>query len=170
MNLFILRHGIASDPGTDGLPGNLPDAARPLSAEGRKKLERSTKAMRALELKLDAVVSSPLLRARQTAELVAAALKLRRKIVFTDHLAPDGNPQSLIEQVNGLGPRAKNILLVGHEPYLSRLLALLISGGTAAAMDLRKGGLAKLEVKELKFARCATLAWLLAPGQLRRLR
>ena len=166
MNLFILRHAIACDPGDDGLPKDLPDADRPLSAKGQQKLWRSTEAMRALELKFDAVVSSPLLRARQTALIVTEAFELRRKLVLTDHLAPDGSPKLLVEQLNDLGPRAKNILLVGHEPYLSRLISLLISGSTTAAIDLRKGGLAKLEIEELRYARCATLAWLLTPKQL----
>jgi phosphohistidine phosphatase len=170
MNLFLLRHAIASDPGEDGLPQHLPDTERPLSAEGRQKFARSAKAMRAMELDIDLVFSSPLLRARQTAEIIRAALKLRRKIILTKNLAPDGNPKSLIEQLNDAGPRAENFLLVGHEPYLSRLISLFISGGTAAGIDLKKGGLAKLEAEQLKFARCATLAWLLTPAQLRRLR
>ena len=166
MNLFILRHAIASDPGKDRLPKNLPDADRPLSSKGQQKLWRSTEAMRAMELKFDAVVSSPLLRARQTALIVTEAFELRRKLVLTDHLAPEGSPKLLIEQINELGPRAKNILVVGHEPYLSRLISLLISGSTMAAIDLRKGGLAKLEIEELRYARCATLAALLTPKQL----
>ncbi len=166
MNLFILRHAIASDPGEDRLPKNLPDADRPLSSKGEQKLWRSTEAMRALELKFDAVVSSPLLRARQTAQIVTEAFELRRKLILTNHLAPEGNPKLLIEELNGLGARAKNILLVGHEPYLSRLISLLIAGSTTAAIDLRKGGLAKLEIDELRYARSATLAWLLTPKQL----
>ena len=166
MNLFLLRHAIASDPGEDGLPKNLPDADRPLSAKGRQKFGRTTEALRAMELKLDAVVSSPLLRARQTAQIVTEAFELRRKLILTDHLAPEGSPKLLIEQINDLGPRVKNILLVGHEPYLSRLISLLIAGSTTAAIDLRKGGLAKLEIEELRYARCATLAALLTPKQL----
>ena len=166
MNLFILRHGIAANPGEDGLPKNLKDAERPLTPKGKQRLWSVTEAMRTLELKFDAVVSSPLLRARQTAQIVTEALELRRKLILTDHLAPEGSPQLLIEQINSLGPRAKNVLLVGHEHYLSKLLALLIAGNTTVAIDLRKGGLAKLEVEELRCGRCATLAWLLTPKQL----
>ena len=163
MNLFILRHGIASNPGEDGLPKNLKDADRPLSRKGQQKMWRATEAMRGLELNLDAVVTSPLLRARQTAQIVTEAFELRRKLVFTDHLAPDGSPKLLIEQLNEIGVRSKNILLVGHAPYLSRFISLLISGSTTVAVDLKKGGLAKLEVRHLGYARCATLAWLLTP-------
>ena len=166
MNLFILRHGVASDPGEDGLPKELKDADRPLSAKGKQKLWHAAAAMQTMEVKFDAVVSSPLLRARQTAQIVTEALELRRKLILTDNLMPDGSPKLLIEQLNDLGPRTKNILLVGHEPYLSRLVAVLIAGTTTAAIGLRKGGLAKLELEKLRYARCATLAWLLTQKQL----
>ncbi|MEI7807535.1 MAG: phosphohistidine phosphatase SixA [Verrucomicrobiota bacterium] len=166
MNLFILRHGIASDPGEDGLSKDLKDADRPLSAKGKQRMWRITEAMRTMELTFDAVVSSPLLRARQTAQIVTEALELRRKLVLTDHLAPAGNPKLLIEQLNAQYSRAKNVLLVGHEPYLSELIALLIAGNTTVRIDLRKGGIAKLEVEKLRFGRCAALAWLLTPKQL----
>jgi phosphohistidine phosphatase len=166
MNLFILRHGIASDPGEHGLAKDLPDAERPLSAKGKQKLWRITEAMRTLDLKFHAVVSSPLLRARQKAQIVTEAIEIRRKLILTDELAPAGDPKALLDQINKLGPRAKNILLVGHEPYLSRLIGLLIAGNTTTSIDLKKGGLAKLEVEQLRFARCAELAWLLTPKQL----
>ena len=171
MNLFILRHGLASDPGEDGLPKNLPDADRPLSLKGQEKLWHTTEAMRAMELEFNAVMTSPLLRARQTAHAVVELLSLRRKLIFTDHLAPNGSPKLLIEQINGLDPRTKNILLVGHEPYLSRFISLLISSNSTAQIDLKKGGLARLNIEEkLRFGRCAELSWLLAPSQLRLLR
>jgi phosphohistidine phosphatase len=163
MNLFILRHGIASDPGKEGLSKNAKDADRPLSREGQQKTWRAAETMRGLKLDFDAVITSPLLRARQTAQIVAEGLEIRRKLIFSDHLAPDGSPKLLIEQINEVGLHAKNILLVGHEPYLSRLVSLLISGSTLAAVELKKGALLKLEIRNLGYARCATLAWLLPP-------
>jgi len=122
--------------------------------------------MQKMELDFDAVLSSPLLRTRQTAQMVTEALGAKRKVILCDHLAPEGSPKALIEQVNGLHAPVENVLLVGHEPYLSRLIALLTTGGTTAAIDLRKGGLARLEVEELKYARCATFRWLLTPKQM----
>ncbi|MDR3457208.1 MAG: phosphohistidine phosphatase SixA [Verrucomicrobiae bacterium] len=165
MNLYILRHGSASDPGENGLPKNLPDADRPLSTKGKQRLGDVTWAMRKMELDFDAVLASPLLRTRQTAHMVTEAMGARRKIVLSDHLAPEGSPKALIEQVNGLHS-PKNVLLVGHEPYLSRLIAVLTTGGTTALIDLRKGGLARLEVEDLHHARCATFRWLLTPKQM----
>jgi phosphohistidine phosphatase len=169
MNLFILRHAIALNAGEDGLPKDLPDADRPLSKEGKEKLLRSCAALREMKLNFDAVLSSPLLRAKQTAQIVAKELKLKSKPVQTAQLAPDGSPKLLIEQLLETGVTAKNILLVGHEPYLSQFISLLISGSTTAAIELKKGGLAKLEVRHLGYARCATLAWLLTPKQLRQM-
>lgn len=166
MNLYIFRHGLAAELGEPGLPKDLKDADRPLTAKGKQKLWRTTEAMQAMEIKFDVVVSSPLLRAMQTAQIVTEAMSLRRKLILTDSLAPAGSPKALIDQLNELGPRVKNVLIVGHEPYLSRLIALLVTGNTTAALDLKKGGLAKLELKKLHYARCAMLAWLLAPKQL----
>lgn len=166
MNLFILRHGIAGVPGEDGLPKNLPDTERPLSAKGRQRLAGVAEAMRKLELHFDVVLSSPLLRARQTAQDVIELLDLRRKLTLTDHLAPDGSEASLIDLVNGLGPRGKDVLLVGHEPHLSKLISLLVTGSTMALFDLRKGGLVKLEIEQLRCGRCATLSWMLTPKQM----
>lgn len=166
MNLFILRHGLAADLGDPGLPKDLKDADRPLTAKGKQKLWHTTEAMQALELRFDVVISSPLLRATQTAQIVTEAMELRKKLILTDNLAPGGSPKALIEQINGLEPRVKNMLLVGHEPYLSKLIVLFTTGITSAGLDLKKGGLAKLELKQMRFARCATLAWLLTPKQL----
>lgn len=166
MNLFILRHGLAAALGDSGLPKDLKDADRPLTAKGKQKLWRTTAAMQALGLQFDVVISSPLLRATQTAQIVTEALELRRKLILTDNLAPGGDPQALVEQIKGLEPRMKNILLVGHEPDLSKFITRLTTGSTSAGLDLKKGGLAKLEAKQLRCARCATLAWLLTPKQL----
>jgi phosphohistidine phosphatase len=118
-------------------------------------------------LDFDLVLSSPFLRARQTAEIIANAFKLKKHLAFSDALTPDGDPKVLIQQLNELKPAPENILLVGHEPYLSQLVALLISGGDMAAVELKKGGLCKLETGSLRSGRCAALAWLLTPKQLK---
>jgi phosphohistidine phosphatase len=163
MNLYLLRHGIAVEPDAPGLKS---DAERPLTPKGKNRLRQIAKAMDALGLSCDLILSSPYVRARQTAEIVAKALKRQKKLKFSDELAPGGNPKALIQQLNDLRPQPKNILLVGHEPYLSKLLALLTAGNTTMEIDFKKGGLARLETIELSYGRCATLAWLLAPRHL----
>ena len=163
MNLFILRHGIAAEPDA---PGIKTDAERPLVAKGEQRLREAAAAMDKMDLSFDTIISSPYLRAKQTAEIVAKHFKLQKKLEFSDDLIPGGNPQALIRQLNGLKPAPENVLLVGHEPYLSRFIALLSSGSPAATIEMKKGGLCKLEVEELECGHCATLAWLLTPRQM----
>ncbi|HEY5231966.1 MAG TPA: phosphohistidine phosphatase SixA [Verrucomicrobiae bacterium] len=163
MNIYLLRHGIAAEPGA---PGIKTDAARPLVPKGEQRLHAAAAAMEKMKLSFDAIISSPHLRAKQTAAIVAKHFRLQKKLAFSDHLVPGGNPQPLIRQLNDLKPAPENILLVGHEPHLSRLIALLSSGGTAATIDMKKGALCKLEVEELECGHCATLKWLLTPGQM----
>jgi len=120
-----------------------------------------------MRLQFDLILSSPLLRAKQTAEIVAKNLKLKERLKFSDELKPDGGVKNLFRQLSELKPVPENILFVGHEPYLSRLIFLLVSGGENVAIDFKKGGLCKLEVEKLRTGKCATLAWLLTPKQMR---
>jgi phosphohistidine phosphatase len=163
MNIYILRHGIAVEPDEWDSKS---DAARPLVPKGEQRLRAAAGAMEKLGLSFDIIISSPYLRARQTAEIVAKHFKLQKRLMFSDDLIPGGNPQALIRQLNSLKPAPENILIVGHEPFLSRLIALLASGGTGATIDLKKGSLCKLETEELEYGHCATLAWLLTPRQM----
>jgi phosphohistidine phosphatase len=163
MNIFLLRHGIAAEPGAPGIKS---DAERPLIPKGEQRLRAAAAAMEKMGLSFDAIISSPYLRAKQTAEIVAKILKLERNLTFSSDLIPGGNPQALIRQLNGLKPTPENILLVGHEPHLSRLIALLVSGDTTATIEMKKGSLCKLETQELEYGHCATLKWLLTPGQM----
>ena len=163
MNLYLLRHGIAVDPSKPGLAR---DADRPLTPKGRRRLRQIAGAMGALKITFDVILSSPYVRAKQTAEMVAKPLKRRKQLTFSDELTPGGNPKLLIQQLNDLRPLPKNILLVGHEPYLSRLIALLTTGNTNMEIDLKKGSLCKLEAETLSYGRCATLICLLAPRHL----
>lgn len=160
MNLYLLRHGIAVDP---SVPDFAKDAERPLTPKGKRRLLQIAKALAALHISFDVILSSPYVRAAQTAEIVAKSLKRRKQLKFTDDLMPGGNPKLLIQLVNELRPRPKNILIVGHEPYLSKLIALLTAGNTSMEIDLKKGSLCKLETDALRYGRCATLVSLLAP-------
>jgi len=163
VNLYLLRHGIAVEPGTPGIEN---DSERLLIPKGERRLRSAAAAMRKLELSFDLILSSPFVRAKQTTEIVADELKLKKRVEFFDGLVPDGNSKALIHALNELKPAADNVLLVGHEPYLSRLISLLVSGGADAAIEMKKGGLCKLEVGELRHGQCARLAWLLTPSQM----
>ena len=117
MELFLLRHGPAVEGGTRGFED---DAARPLTPRGRRQLRKTAGAIRKLEPDLDLILSSPFLRAKQTAEIVAAGLKLKKRLKFSNALAPGGQPAILLRQLARLKPVPEKILLVGHEPDLSR--------------------------------------------------
>jgi len=160
MEIYILRHGIAVNRGT---PGYKKDSDRPLTPEGEEKLHQIAKAMLAMELKFDLILSSPYLRSKQTAQLVAA--ELDEEITLTDLLTPDGNPLELIRELNDEKPQS--VLLVGHEPYLSGLISVLVTGESKASIELKKGGLCKLSADRVAFGQCATLNWLLTPKQMR---
>jgi phosphohistidine phosphatase len=163
MDLYALRHGIAVEPGT---PGYENDADRPLTPEGERKLRQIADAVGALELSVDLIFSSPYLRARQTAEIVASALGAHKKLELSDALAPAGSIKKLIELLKRREPSPGSVLLVGHEPYLSGLISLLVSGKESFAVAMKKGGLCKLTTESLKPGRCAVLQWLLTPKQM----
>jgi phosphohistidine phosphatase len=163
MEIYVLRHGIAAERGT---PGYKKDSDRPLTSEGEEKMHQIAAAMLAMELKFDLILSSSYERAARTAQIVAD--ELDEEVTFTKFLEPEGNPLALIGQINDGKPQ--RVLLVGHEPDLSGLISLLISGGTDATIELKKGGICKMTADKLSFGQCATLNWLLTPKQLRALR
>lgn len=161
MNLYLLRHGLAEELDSAGLTR---DSERRLTEKGERKLRQIAQAMKALELSFDVILSSPYVRARQTAEIIAEVLHERKRIEVSDHLIPSGNSKKLIELLNRSDPPLEDVLLVGHEPHLSELISLLVSGKPGFAVVMKKGGLCKLDVETLHHGRCAALEWLLTPG------
>jgi phosphohistidine phosphatase len=162
MNLFFLRHAIAADPGALAAS----DAERPLTPEGRKKMKNIARGMKALELSFNLILSSPYVRARETAEIVAKELGLERVLEFSPQLAVGGDSAALIAGIAERGKELSDVLLVGHEPQLSRLISHLLSGNSGLPITMKKGGLCKLDVPRLRYARGASLEWLLTPSQL----
>lgn len=163
MEIYILRHGIAAEKGT---PGYKKDSDRPLTKDGEEKMHQIAQAMLGMGLKFDLILSSPYTRAGQTAQIVAEILG--GEVTFTEALVPDANPLDLIHEINDEKPHT--VLLVGHEPDLSRLISVLISGTSDAAIELKKGGLCKVTSEKLTFGQSAVLNWLLTPKELRQLR
>src|ERR1044071_4815068 len=113
MKLYILRHGDAGEPGDPRYKEN----ERPLTPKGIQRTKQLAHALREMEVTFDAIWTSPLTRARETADLVARGLKLAEKLKTTEHLAPAGDIKCLVDEVNAARPGS--ILLVGHEPYVS---------------------------------------------------
>src|SRR5436190_12833073 len=99
MEIYLLRHAPAA---TRNLQGGDDDSQRPLTPAGLKKMQRVARAMRGLKLKFDLILSSPFRRAKATAEIVADEFKLRRSLKFTGQLAPQGDPEILVERLASL--------------------------------------------------------------------
>ncbi len=145
------------------------DAQRPLTSDGEKKARRIARGLRALDVSFDLIFASPLERAQATARIVAGELGLEDAFRLHEELAPKGDPETLIEQLARLAERPKRVLLVGHEPYLGRLTAMLVAGNTGAEIKFKKGGLCRLSVDALRYGACARLEWLLPPRLLEEL-
>jgi phosphohistidine phosphatase len=163
MNLYILRHAEAEEKGP-AWAGH--DHERPLTAVGIKKFERSLKGLKELDSKFDLILSSPFVRARQTAEIFCRTFKAARKLEFSLHLIPSGDPRKLVSDLRLSYKDRENAVIVGHEPYLSELVSQLIGGDMYCNVALKKGGICKLEAEKIDYGRCATLKWLLTPRQL----
>jgi phosphohistidine phosphatase len=154
---------MAVEPGTRGFTR---DADRPLLPEGEERLRDAARAMQALRLEFDMILSSPLVRARQTAEVIAKAFGASKKMTFSEMLTPAGNVEELVDLINSRRPQPEDVLLVGHEPHLSGLISLFLGGEDGISVVMKKGGLCKLAVGTLSAGKCAQLKWLLTPRQL----
>ncbi len=167
MDLYIFRHAIAADRDDARFPR---DSERPLTAKGVTKLRAVIRGMKALNLSFDLILTSPYVRALETAELVAEEFGLATRVERTPHLAPDGNPRALMALI-GSGQREDgSILAVGHEPCLSQLISVLVSGDDRTAITMKKAGLCRLSIRTPRYGRCASLEWLLTPAQLEAIR
>ncbi len=157
MELYLLRHAIAEERSSDGS-----DSARRLTPEGAEKMRIGARGLRRLGVTLDRLLTSPLTRARETAEIVGAALEIAPETVGA--LAPGCNAATLLDLLVNT-PRAKSVMVVGHEPDLSRMIADL-TGGSRVIM--KKGGLALIDMSSLEPG-AGSLLWVLPPKVLRAL-
>jgi|SRR5688572_754940 len=163
MNLYLMRHGLAVERGA---PGYDSDRERPLTPKGERKVRRVGEALAKMEVSFDAVLSSPLIRAQQTADVLSDEMKTKGKVLLTEHLAPGGSIKEMVNLLQHLPGTPQEVLLVGHEPDLGGLAATLLTGGDGVAILFKKGGIAKLTVDNLRLGRCATLEWLLTCRQM----
>ncbi len=165
MKLYLIRHSNAVDPGT---PEYEDDSQRPLSEKGREKMRKISSALEKLGVKPDLILSSPFVRAAQTAEILAKRLKFKREIVFSDALVPIGNADTLIGEINEKYSVGE-LVLVGHEPSLSTLVSTLTAGSADVAINFKNGSVCCLSADDLHVERKAVLDWLLAPKILSKL-
>ena len=166
MNLYILRHAIAVERDPLGMED---DSKRELTSKGAAKMRRIATGMLAMGLQFDLILSSPYLRTRQTADIVADVFDVRERLRFTENLTPGTGAEKVIEEVLKHYKKKENILLVGHEPMLSTMISILISGEPTLPITMKKAGLCCLTIPVLSYGRCAVLEWLLQPSQLAKL-
>jgi phosphohistidine phosphatase len=160
MILYILRHAIAVDAAK--FEGD--DSQRPLTSKGRRKMRSIVQGLRNLEIQLDLILTSPYLRTTQTAQILAKKFELKEEqVVCTDHLAPTGYADQLIDEINEKYGDAQHLAIVGHEPYLINLASVLISGDPNVSIILKKGGVCRLSIEKIQYGRCAMMEWLLTP-------
>lgn len=159
MKLYILRHAEAVEHGDP----RFKDADRPLTPKGIERTRLLAHVLRQMEISFDEILSSPLTRAKETAEIVERGLRLDGRLKFSEHLKPGGSVDRLIEQILALRPKPDSVVVVGHEPYLSGLVSQLCTGGPELMVILKKGALCRLEIETLIAGRCASLDWLLQP-------
>jgi phosphohistidine phosphatase len=160
--LYLVRHAIAAERG----PEWPDDTTRPLTERGIARFKEVVTGLRWLDVVLDEIITSPLVRARQTADLLAAGIGGTPVVRLLDALAPGNAPTVVMTQLARL-TRGSRIALVGHEPDLGELAAHLV--GAARPMPFRKGGVCRIDVEALTSKRAGTLHWFLPPKALRKL-
>ena len=156
MRLYFLRHGLADRSAWDGS-----DFERPLTEFGKEKMAKSAKMIRSLDLKLDQIITSPLVRAFQTAEIVAAELDFLTELSVDERVGPGFNPR-VIAEILEENPDWETLMFVGHEPDFSYTLQDLVGGGSIVC---KKGSLARVDMTDAGFL-SGELIWLIPPKAL----
>jgi phosphohistidine phosphatase len=163
VTLYLLRHGIAEDVAPSGR-----DEDRRLTATGRARMRDEAAGMQALDLAFDTILTSPLPRAAETAAVVAAAFPKGATPREVAELAAGVSAPAMLRALGHHVRRDGTVLVVGHEPGLSRLASLLLTGSIdGLGMKLKKGGLVAIELHGTPPHAQATLRWMLTPRQLR---
>jgi phosphohistidine phosphatase len=155
MRLYLIRHGDAGDT----MSWKADDAERPLTEKGAERFADLARSLVAGGLKVDAVVTSPLLRARQTAELLAAAAGVA--VVEEDLRVGPGFDAEALRAILGEHAKVDRIAFVGHEPDMSALVSTLIGGGRIA---FKKGAVARIDAEDARVLD-GMLVYLAVPGK-----
>ena len=162
LELYLIRHGLAAERGED-YPD---DSKRPLTSAGIARLRKEAKALTALDVDFDLIISSPLVRARQTAETIAASMPSHPEVTLSDALAPAGTPAALFQEL-GRHMRKGRIALVGHEPSIGELAARLV--GARTPFEFKKGGICRIDFDIFPPKGSGQLRWFVTPKMLRKI-
>lgn len=156
MQIYVLRHGIAEDVKPGGS-----DADRELTSEGRKKLRDVLRAASNADVKPDVVVSSPLVRAMQTAEIAMEVLDYKDDLLQSEALVPSSDPESVWDEIR-VHHQATQLMIVGHEPLLSRVVAFLLNA-PSLLVDMKKGAMVRIDLQEFGAQPRGVLKWIVIP-------
>jgi phosphohistidine phosphatase len=163
LELYLIRHGIAAERG-DAYPD---DSKRPLTNQGINRLRKEAKALDDLGIAFDQIVASPLVRTRQSAEVLSESMKSKPPVATNDSLVPAGTPAGVIQELAKFVKKGSRIALVGHEPNLGELAARLI--GARAPLEFKKGAVCRIDFEVLPPKGIGHLQWFLQPRMLRKL-
>ena len=161
-DLYIVRHAIAAERGDDWPD----DSKRPLTDAGINRFKEAVEGLAWLNVGIDEIFTSPLVRAKQTATLLANGLGNKTSVKTLDALAPGHSATQVMSELSRAAKRHR-IALVGHEPGLGELAAHLI--GSPRALPFKKGGVCLIAIQGLTSRRAGELIWFLPPKVLRRL-
>ena len=153
VELFFLRHGLADRAAGDG-----PDDLRPLTPEGKERMAQEAEVMKSLGLDLGLILTSPLTRAYQTAEIAAIQVPSKQGLVVDERLRP-GFDIPALAAILGDYPDLDSLMVVGHEPDFSEVIGGVIGG---AQLDVKKGSLARVQLYNIEPPR-GELVWLIPP-------
>jgi|SRR5438105_2702890 len=169
MNLLVIRHAIAEDKEEFAKTGRNDDL-RPLTEAGRSKMRRGAQGLRTAVGRVTLLASSPLVRARETAEIVATGLGVAR-VEMVEALRPDRSYDELLAWLRSMtlpnDEEDRTVAVVGHEPHLSGLVTWLLTGVDESRIELKKGAACLLHFDGEPGKGEATLRWSLTPSQLR---
>ena len=166
MDLYVLRHGIAGERDSQKYPD---DRERPLTRKGIERLRLQARGMNSLGIAPDLILTSPLVRALQTAEVVRDGLTHKGRLDISECLVPWAEPGEILDELRKAHESEGRIMVVGHEPHLSSLISLVASGTLDCAIRLKKGALCKLRIPTLGPGRCGRIEWSLTPKQISKL-
>jgi len=156
MELYLFRHGIAEDA-----QAGRPDADRALTDEGRKKAAEVVKTARRAGVEPSLIVSSPYVRAVETAQIAAEGFQHKGEIVRIEALVPHGSPEKVWAELRDYREESA-ILLAGHEPLLSHLMAFLLAS-PALRVEMKKAAMVRIDVGTVGAMPHGTLRWMITP-------
>jgi phosphohistidine phosphatase len=160
LELYLIRHGVAAERGED-FPD---DSKRPLTSAGISRLRKEAKALDGLGVAFDHIITSPLVRTKQTADIFAEALKSKPSVSQSDALAPAGTSTAVVQEL-AKHMRKGRIALVGHEPNIGELAARLI--GARMPFEFKKGAICRIDFEVFPPKGMGQLRWFVTPRMLR---